>query len=130
MRQLKIGIIGGGAIGLLCASYLSEHHDITVFTRRRKQQAEEIRALGIERMVRGETIQSAVGADTGVKGKFDLLIVTVKYHHLQDVLGNYRTASSSDLIFAERGPPRRFKELENGTSVIYWCSRAWRNEGV
>lgn len=60
MRQLKIGIIGGGAIGLLCASYLSEHHDITLFTRR-KQQAEEIRALGIERMVRGETIQSAVG---------------------------------------------------------------------
>nr|WP_235675457.1 2-dehydropantoate 2-reductase [Bacillus altitudinis] len=102
MRQLKIGIIGGGAIGLLCASYLSEHHDITLFTRR-KQQAEEIRALGIERMVRGETIQSAVGADTGVKGKFDLLIVTVKYHHLQDVLGELSGLPRHRILFLQNG---------------------------
>ncbi|MDG3043859.1 2-dehydropantoate 2-reductase N-terminal domain-containing protein [Bacillus sp. B6(2022)] len=57
---MKIGIIGGGAIGLLCASYLSEHHDITLFTRR-KQQAEEIRALGIERMVRGKPFNQLLG---------------------------------------------------------------------
>ncbi|UTV34254.1 2-dehydropantoate 2-reductase [Bacillus altitudinis] len=102
MRQLKIGIIGGGAIGLLCASYLSEHHDITLFTRR-KQQAEEIRALGIERMVRGETIQSAVGADTGVKGIFDLLIVTVKYHHLQDVLEELSGLPRHRILFLQNG---------------------------
>ncbi|MEI4789043.1 2-dehydropantoate 2-reductase [Bacillus sp. FJAT-53060] len=99
---MKIGIIGGGAIGLLCASYLSQHHDITLFTRR-KEQAEEIRASGIERTVRGETFRAIVDAQTGVTGIFDLLIVTVKYHQLQDVLGELSTLPRQRILFLQNG---------------------------
>ncbi|CAM5275748.1 hypothetical protein BSAF29S_05212 [Bacillus safensis subsp. safensis] len=42
---MNIGIIGGGAIGLLCASYLSQHHDITVLTRRKEQARFEHQVL-------------------------------------------------------------------------------------
>ncbi|WP_268254865.1 2-dehydropantoate 2-reductase [Bacillus pumilus] len=108
---MKIGIIGGGAIGLLCASYLSQHHDITVFTRR-NEQAEEIRTSGIERMVRGETFRAVVHAQTGVKGVFDLLIVTVKYHHLQDVLDELSALPHQRILFLQNGMAHLL-DLEN-----------------
>ncbi|QGX66185.1 2-dehydropantoate 2-reductase [Bacillus sp. ms-22] len=99
---MKIGIIGGGAIGLLCASYLSQHHEITLFTRR-KEQAEEIRALGIERMTGRETCKTVVDAQTGVKGLFDLLIVTVKYHQLQGVLDELSALPRQKILFLQNG---------------------------
>ncbi|PRR99981.1 2-dehydropantoate 2-reductase [Bacillus sp. NMCN6] len=108
---MNIGIIGGGAIGLLCASYLSQHHDITVFTRR-KEQAEEIRALGIQRTVKGETYQAAVHAQTGITGVFDLLIVTVKYHHLQDVLDELSLLPRQRILFLQNGMAHLL-DLEN-----------------
>ncbi len=111
MRQLNIGIIGGGAIGLLCASYLTQHHDVTVFTRR-NEQAEEIRAFGIERTVKGETCQASVHAQTGITGEFDLLIVTVKYHHLQDVLSELSTLSPHRILFLQNGMAHLL-DLEN-----------------
>ncbi|MEH2999076.1 2-dehydropantoate 2-reductase [Bacillus pumilus] len=108
---MNIGIIGGGAIGLLCASYLSQHHDITVFTRR-KEQAEEIRASGIQRTVKGETCQAAVHAQTGITGVFDLLIVTVKYHHLQDVLDELSLLPRQRILFLQNGMAHLL-DLEN-----------------
>ena len=99
---MKIGIIGGGAIGLLCASYLSKHHDITIFTRR-KEQAEDIRASGIKRTVGGETFRVVVDAQKGLKGTFDLLIVTVKYHQLQDVLYELSTLPRQRILFLQNG---------------------------
>ncbi|MBB6601511.1 2-dehydropantoate 2-reductase [Bacillus pumilus] len=108
---MNIGIIGGGAIGLLCASYLTQHHDVTVFTRR-NEQAEEIRAVGIERTVKGETRQAAVHAQTGITGEFDLLIVTVKYHHLQDVLGELSTLPPHRILFLQNGMAHLL-DLEN-----------------
>ena len=111
MRQLNIGIIGGGAIGLLCASYLTQYHDVTVFTRR-NEQAEEIRAFGIERTVKGETCQASVHAQTGITGEFDLLIVTVKYHHLQDVLSELSTLSPHRILFLQNGMAHLL-DLEN-----------------
>lgn len=108
---MNIGIIGGGAIGLLCASYLTQHHDVTVFTRR-NEQAEEIRAFGIERTVKGETCQASVHAQTGITGEFDLLIVTVKYHHLQDVLSELSTLSPHRILFLQNGMAHLL-DLEN-----------------
>ncbi|MEK5007920.1 2-dehydropantoate 2-reductase [Bacillus sp. FSL K6-3312] len=108
---MNIGIIGGGAIGLLCASYLTQHHDVTVFTSR-NEQAEEIRAVGIERTVKGETCQAAVYAQTGITGEFDLLIVTVKYHHLQDVLGELSTLPPHRILFLQNGMAHLL-DLEN-----------------
>ncbi|MBD3859459.1 2-dehydropantoate 2-reductase [Bacillus sp. 28A-2] len=108
---MKIGIIGGGAIGLLCASYLSQHHDITVFTRRNKQ-AEKIRASGIKRTVGGETFQTAAHAQTGITEICDLLIVTVKYHHLQDVLDELSTLPRQRILFLQNGMAHLF-DLKN-----------------
>ncbi|GLF90417.1 putative 2-dehydropantoate 2-reductase [Bacillus safensis] len=108
---MNIGIIGGGAIGLLCASYLSQHHDITVFTRR-KEQAEEIRTSGIKRTVKGETIQASAQAQTGITGIFDLLIVTVKYHHLQEVLDELSTLPRQRILFLQNGMAHLL-DLEN-----------------
>lgn len=111
MRKLNIGIIGGGAIGLLCASYLTQHHDVTVFTRR-NEQAEEIRAFGIERTGKGDTCQATVHAQTGITGEFDLLIVTVKYHHLQDVLRELSTLPPHRILFLQNGMAHLL-DLEN-----------------
>ncbi|WP_144500048.1 2-dehydropantoate 2-reductase [Bacillus pumilus] len=108
---MNIGIIGGGAIGLLCASYLTQYHDVTVFTRR-NEQAEEIRAFGIERTVKGETCQASVHAQTGITGEFDLLIVTVKYHQLQDVLSELSTLSPHRILFLQNGMAHLL-DLEN-----------------
>ncbi|MDM5297816.1 2-dehydropantoate 2-reductase [Bacillus pumilus] len=99
---MKIGIIGGGAIGLLCASYLSEHHDVTVITRRR-EQAEEIRAFGVERTRHAEIFRADVDAQTGLMGTFDLLIVAVKYHQLQDVLKELSTLPRQRILFLQNG---------------------------
>ncbi|ASN05861.1 2-dehydropantoate 2-reductase [Virgibacillus necropolis] len=35
---MKIGVIGGGSIGLLVARYLCENHDVTVYVRRNQQK--------------------------------------------------------------------------------------------
>lgn len=108
---MNIGIIGGGAIGLLCASYLSQHHDITVLTRR-KEQAEEIRTSGIKRTVKGETFWSSAEARAEITGGFDLLIVTVKYHHLQEVLDDLSTLPRQRILFLQNGMAHLL-DLEN-----------------
>ncbi len=43
---MKIGIIGGGSVGLLVAAKLSSHHQITIFTHTQRQ-AKEINEKGI-----------------------------------------------------------------------------------
>nr|WP_313956005.1 2-dehydropantoate 2-reductase [Bacillus pumilus] len=98
-------------MGLLCASYLTQHHDVTVFTRR-NEQAEEIRAFGIERTGKGDTCQATVHAQTGITGEFDLLIVTVKYHHLQDVLRELSTLPPHRILFLQNGMAHLL-DLEN-----------------
>ena len=50
---MRIGIIGGGAIGLLFANYLSENHDVTIFTRT-KEQAELLNRDGLNFIVNGQ----------------------------------------------------------------------------
>ena len=34
---MRIGIIGAGSVGLLCAAYLAEKHQVTLFTHRKSQ---------------------------------------------------------------------------------------------
>ncbi|RFU71166.1 2-dehydropantoate 2-reductase [Peribacillus saganii] len=84
---MNIGIVGGGAIGLLFAFYLSERHSITVYTNR-SEQAEVIKDKGV-RMIRGETTllrkMKAKPATDGISDE-DLLIITVKQYHLPSIL--------------------------------------------
>lgn len=62
---MKIGIIGGGSVGLLCAYYLSLHHEVTVVTRR-KEQAAAIQSEGIRLYKGGEEFSADCSADTSI----------------------------------------------------------------
>ncbi|MGV2911436.1 2-dehydropantoate 2-reductase N-terminal domain-containing protein, partial [Bacillus safensis] len=84
---------------------------ITVLTRR-KEQAEEIRTSGIKRTVKGETFRASAEARAGITGVFDLLIVTVKYHHLQEVLDELSTLPRQRILFLQNGMAHLL-DLEN-----------------
>lgn len=85
---MKIGIIGGGSIGLLFAHYLSQTHDITLYTRS-SEQAEMICQNGIllekdEKNVIRREIHARPFSKWTLSD--DLIIVTVKQYQLKGVL--------------------------------------------
>ncbi|MEH7234876.1 2-dehydropantoate 2-reductase [Bacillus sp. JJ1562] len=84
---MKIGIIGGGSIGLLFAGYLAEQHDVTIYTRT-EHQANELNKKGvtINNQNTSKTYRvQAVTSSASVKGE-DIVIFAVKQYILADVL--------------------------------------------
>lgn len=84
---MKIGIIGGGAIGLLFANYLSEKHDVTIYTRT-LAQAELLNRDGLHFIVNGQATAKKVRAkelSNDIKNQ-ELVLITVKQYHLADLL--------------------------------------------
>lgn len=84
---MKIGIIGGGSIGLLFAGYLSENNDVTIYTRT-KHQANEINKKGITINKQNTSITYHVQAVTSTSTVIeeDLVFIAVKQYILKDVL--------------------------------------------
>jgi len=86
---MKVAIIGGGAVGLLLASFLTERGiDITVITRR-EEQAEALNETELLRInIDGSktTVQLRAMNDYSQLPQFHIVIVTVKYIQLDDVL--------------------------------------------
>ncbi|MCY8718191.1 2-dehydropantoate 2-reductase [Bacillus sp. S10C12M] len=99
---MKIGIIGGGSVGLLCAYYLSLHHEVTVITRR-EDQAAAIQAEGIRLYKGGEEFSADCNADTSIHSDFDLLVVTVKQHQLQSVFPLLERIGKTNILFLQNG---------------------------
>ncbi|MCO4850938.1 2-dehydropantoate 2-reductase [Bacillus vallismortis] len=99
---MKIGIIGGGSVGLLCAYYLSLYHDVTVVTRR-EEQAAAIRSEGIRLDKDGEEFSADCNADTCMSSDFDLLVVTVKQHQLQSVFPLLERIGKTNILFLQNG---------------------------
>ncbi|MGF7533309.1 2-dehydropantoate 2-reductase [Bacillus mexicanus] len=99
---MNIGIIGGGSVGLLCACYLSLHHDVTVVTRR-KEQAAAIQSGGIQLYKGGEEFNADCSADTSINSDFDLLVVTVKQHQLQSVFPLLERIGKTNILFLQNG---------------------------
>lgn len=85
--NMKIGVIGGGAIGLLISSYLSKQHEVTIYVRRRSQY-EKINKSGVNLFDCNELLLNAnlKVAFLEKNIKQDLLLVTVKQHHVNDVI--------------------------------------------
>lgn len=84
---MKIGIIGGGSIGLLFAGYLSEKYDVTIYTRT-KHQANEINKKGVTINKQNTSKTYRVQAETSsasVIGE-DIVFFAVKQYILEDVL--------------------------------------------
>ena len=83
---MRVGIIGGGAVGLLFAHFLSEKHAVTVYTRT-EEQAELINHKGLNFIFTGD-VQSkkmtAMKLAENVANE-ELLIVTVKQYQLEGI---------------------------------------------
>lgn len=84
---MEIGIIGGGAVGLLFAAYLSAAHDVTVYTRT-ESQAEILEKQGLDLYRDGEVIKMTLKAKAIIDGldEQDLFIIAVKQYHLLEVV--------------------------------------------
>ncbi|MBD3106834.1 2-dehydropantoate 2-reductase [Bacillus sp. AGMB 02131] len=101
---MKIGIIGGGAIGLLMGAYLAEEHAVTIVTRS-EGQAEDIRHNGIHLVKDGqEYIKKVEAAPISVQSlnDFDLIVVAVKQYALEEIVSVLEGTNSS-LFFVQNG---------------------------
>ncbi|WP_400247040.1 2-dehydropantoate 2-reductase [Niallia sp. JL1B1071] len=83
---MKIGIIGAGAIGLLCAYQLKEKHDVTLYVRSEKQY-ESIKKNGIYYKVHEEKKSRTVKVRYFAEwdGADEVTIVTVKQYQLAPI---------------------------------------------
>ncbi|WP_141527921.1 2-dehydropantoate 2-reductase [Bacillus sp. AFS023182] len=87
--EMKIGIVGPGAIGLLFAFYLKKNkQDVTLFTRT-VEQAEKLVQEGIKCIRKGEMEKVFINAmplENIVDEQMDYLFVAVKQYHLVNIL--------------------------------------------
>lgn len=103
---MRIGIIGGGSIGLLYAYYLSQTFSVTIYTRT-IEQADLINREGIW-LKKKEQLQhahvSAAQVDSWA-GLEDITFVTVKQYQLGQVLSlvRKRVGLGGGLIFLQNG---------------------------
>jgi len=88
---MKIGIIGGGSIGLLFAGYLAEYHDVTLYTRT-ERQASEINQNGVTIDIENTSSTyrvQAVSSKASVIGE-EILFIAVKQYILKDVISQIK----------------------------------------
>ena len=117
---MKIGVVGGGSIGLLIGAYLSENHDVTIFTRS-SEQASIINDDGVILAKDNGRIRANCSAKPIGQLDFhpqDLLIITVKQYHLQDVIPNLPIVHTN-LLF-----------LQNGMGHLSFCRQLSDNHDV
>lgn len=103
---MRIGVIGGGSIGLLLTSYLAEHFDCTLVVKR-QGQVEEIIQNGIRRVTE-ENMESIQNIHCTTKFKeleqMDLIIVAVKFAHIPSVLEQLAMIQmKGPLLFIQNG---------------------------
>lgn len=81
--HMNIGIIGGGAVGLLFGVYLSKEHTVTIFTRTKSQEC-LLNEKGIDLEIGNATENFSIKATTNEKDLHhqQFIIVTVKQYHL------------------------------------------------
>jgi 2-dehydropantoate 2-reductase len=103
---MKIGIIGGGSIGLLYAYYLSELYDVTLYTKT-KDQLRSISASGVHLIINNledsRLIKSKLFSEWA--GGEDLTIVAVKQYHLEDIISRItkQQQANTQFLFLQNG---------------------------
>lgn len=117
---MKIGIIGGGSIGLLFAHYLSQSHDVTLYVRSQEQE-EKLSSEGLifekNNTNMKERIYSCVFSKWS--GKEDLTIVAVKQYQLHNILQAVKKANLTHL--------QTLLFIQNGMGHLKWLKEI---EGV
>ncbi|MBU8877712.1 2-dehydropantoate 2-reductase [Bacillus sp. FJAT-29790] len=104
---MKIGIIGGGSIGLLFAHYLSKDHQVCVYTRS-KEQAKKLSIEGLIFEKGGKRINDSIHAAvlSDWRDQEDLTIIAVKQYDLQrvlDILAGITPSFKSSFLFLQNG---------------------------
>ncbi|WP_053362065.1 2-dehydropantoate 2-reductase [Bacillus sp. FJAT-27251] len=102
---MRIGIIGAGSIGLLFSWYLSEKHEVTLYTRT-VHQADMINRQGVALVKEAEAVRKlpAKPMDEWMGGD-DLTIITVKQYQLHEVLIQIedKLDKAGSLLFLQNG---------------------------
>ncbi|MDL4841275.1 ketopantoate reductase family protein [Aquibacillus rhizosphaerae] len=98
---MKIGVIGGGAIGMLVGAHVSLlGHDTTIYVRR-KLQKQEIHKHGV--ILQGENFSAPVKSLLiGEWEKSDIFFVCVKQYHLNELLPLIKKIRSP-IVFLQNG---------------------------
>src|SRR5690625_2108961 len=99
---MKIGIIGGGSIGLLLSRYFARTHEVTIYVRReaQKQQLNK-QGLQLTNAAVSHPVRSLLINE--VKDE-DCFIFCVKQPHLEEVLAAVQTVDrQSAFIFLQNG---------------------------
>ncbi len=119
---MKIGIIGGGSIGLLFAGYLAEYHDVTLYTRT-ERQASEINQKGVTIEIENTSNTYRVKAVTSTASVIgeDILFIAVKQYILKDVLSQIKDIEKVQTVcFLQNGMGHLdfMKQLENKNILV------------
>jgi 2-dehydropantoate 2-reductase len=103
---VKIAIVGGGAVGLLFANYLTKaNHHVTIVVRR-KEQEQQLRSHGVKLYGHERTeIVEALTFDELQSQTFDLVIITVKQTAIKTVVNTLkmRKLIAKDIMFVQNG---------------------------
>lgn len=103
---MKIGIIGGGSIGLLFAYYLHRDHSVCLYVRSKKQ-AEQLQEKGLFLSCGNEEKQVSLDVKLASEwaGEEDATFIAVKQYHLADLIEQLRTFNKPDkvLLFLQNG---------------------------
>ncbi|KAA9025975.1 2-dehydropantoate 2-reductase [Niallia endozanthoxylica] len=103
---MKIGIIGGGSIGLLFAYYLHIDHSVCLYVRS-KEQAEELQKNGL--FLERDGVKKHINLDVKFVsewcGEEDATFIAVKQYHLPDLIGQLSLFShpGRGLLFLQNG---------------------------
>lgn len=105
--QLKVGIIGAGAMGLLYAANFANISELTLFTRR-KEQSDLLNQKGLSLKDNSELknihIQATVITDAEKLSEQELLIIAVKQYSLKTILPLLRSIPERvPLLFIQNG---------------------------
>ncbi|WP_179134046.1 2-dehydropantoate 2-reductase [Halobacillus massiliensis] len=96
---MKIGILGGGSVGLLLSSYLSREHEVFLYVRSLEQK-ELIEAEGIICDNRTAHVNVLL-SDELHKHSCDLMMITVKQYHLTQIFD--LLPAQTPLLFLQNG---------------------------
>lgn len=105
---MKIGIIGGGSIGLLLAHYLMKHYEVHVYVRSNKQM-DKLLTEGLIFEKEKNLINEAINVSlfSGWNAEEELTIIAVKQYQLPAVIKKIKTTNNM-------GKKCTFLFLQNG----------------
>jgi 2-dehydropantoate 2-reductase len=103
---MKIGIIGGGSVGLLFSYYLSDLFDVTIYTRT-KNQKDELLHNGLHLIESNKIHKKNIKAEVFDlwNGKEELTIIAVKQYQLSEIVMQIvkKQKENTNFLFLQNG---------------------------